>query len=115
LREPFAIDECPIRTLDVFDVNLTPKPKYVHHGASNIASNPNPHLCTFLPNLSMLPTEHLAIEKAIPFGGDSLRIRLSSNLDAGVVKQGDVFVDEGIVQRVEVQRRVAHALHRKRF
>ena len=50
----------------------------------------------------MLSAEHLGIEVAIAFCGDSLRVRLAADLDALVVEKGDVFRDEGVIEGVQV-------------
>ena len=63
------------------------------------------HLSIVLPNLCVLPAEHLGVEEAISFCGDGLCVGLAADLDALVADEGDVLGDERVVEGVEVERR----------
>lgn len=60
------------------------------------------HFAVLLPHFCVLPAKDFGVEVAISFCWDSLCIGLSTDLDTLVVDKGDVFWDEGIVERIEV-------------
>lgn len=52
----------------------------------------------------MLSAKDLGVEVAVPFCGDGFSVCLPANLDALLGNEGNVFWDEGVVKRVEVER-----------
>ena len=55
------------------------------------------YLIRFLPNLSMLSTKYFGVKITVSFSWSSLCVCLSSDFDALVVKEGDMFWNERVV------------------
>lgn len=61
-------------------------------------------LAAFLPNLGVLSTENLGVEKSVALARDALRVGLSTNFDAGAAGERNLLWNECVIEGVEVER-----------
>jgi hypothetical protein len=80
--ESFTIDECAIGRFGIFDVNLRHKKKANELLSCRDMTRLRAHLVGFFPDLSVMTTEHLRVEKAVMFPRRSFCVRLPTDLDA---------------------------------
>ena len=110
--EPLAVDEGAVGAFHVLYPDLDDEwfesARRGRRGPLGAQRALKAHLAVLLPHLCVLPAEHLGIKVAIAFCGDGLRVGLAADLDALVVDEGDVFGDEGVIERVQVERRKGH-------
>ena len=61
------------------------------------------HLSILLPDLRMLSTKNFGIKVAVSFGGNCLRVCLSTDLYALIIDEGYMLRNKRIVERVKIE------------